>query len=341
MKDKNYLQWLAEDTDTIWWHDSADKQLMQAAIENGAVGMTTNPFLMASALYADRTGWADITSGIELFSGNAKAFELEERVGGYYCRVLEDEWKKGVEGNGGVCAQTNPCIPGNAKLMIEQMKKLAGIAPNIFIKLPATKAGIQAFEEGIALGYNMVATVSFTVPQAVEVAKAHLRGIDKARANNITPGTGVAVNMIGRLDDYIRDVVADGGLGIDESDIIQAGLACAKKTYAIFQERGYPTIFMTAAGRGIYHVTELAGANIIMSISPAIEKQLLEASPSKTEKISAPIEPDVLVRLLTIREFAKAYNEDGMAADEFITYGPTNRTLTQFVESGWNKLVNF
>ena len=34
-------------------------------------------------------------------------------------------------------------------------------------------------------------------------------------------------------------------------------------------------------------------------------------------------------------EFVKAYEPDGMKPKEFVTYGVTQRTLCQFVESGW------
>lgn len=341
MNEKNYLQWLESDTKTVWWHDSAEKGLAETAFKNGATGMTTNPLLMAAALYSDRSSWTDISNGIDALAGDEKALELEKRIGGYYCGILEPIWKKGEWGKGGVCAQVSPCRIGDADLMLAQMKTIAAFAPNIFVKLPATKTGIKVFEEGIALGFNVVATVGFTVPQALAVAQAHVRGAEKARANGLEPGKGAAVLMVGRLDDYIRDVVHDNALDIAESDIIQCGLACAKKAYDIYRQRNYPTMIMTAACRGINHVTELAGAEIIMSVSPAIEEAVLKANPKKTERIDVPINPETLEKLLTVPEFAKAYNENGMTQDEFITYGPTNRTATQFVESGWNKLISF
>jgi hypothetical protein len=43
---------------------------------------------------------------------------------------------------------------------------------------------------------------------------------------------------------------------------------------------------------------------------------------------------------MTMPEFRKAYEPDGMTLDDFIGYGVCNRTLTQFVESGWSQLEN-
>ncbi len=359
----NYLQWLAA-TDTIWWHDSADPRAADAAIQNGAVGMTTNPFLIASTLTDPRAGWTEAFSAewggpkealgakasrdegsgayardIGALSGDEKALELEMRVGARHAATFRQFW--GIKrGAGGVCVQVNPAKPGDAALMTEQVRKIGPLAPNICVKTPATHAGLVAFEEGVALGFNMVSTLSFTVAQCVAAAEAYERGAARARSNGITPGFSAAVMMLGRLDDYLRDVAADGEYGIPERAITHAGIACMKKAYGIFQERGYRTMLMSAAARGIYHITELAGANIIMSIAPSIERTLLTANPEQAQRADRPIDALVIDQLLELREFQKAYDERGMDEGDFITYGPTNRTATQFTEKGWNILLN-
>ena len=44
------------------------------------------------------------------------------------------------------------------------------------------------------------------------------------------------------LDDYLRDVAHDRKAAVEESDIRQAGLAVAKRSYAVFKERGYEAV---------------------------------------------------------------------------------------------------
>ena len=39
-------------------------------------------------------------------------------------------------------------------------------------------------------------------------------------------------------------------------------------------------------------------------------------------------------------EFVRAFEPDGMAAAEFVSYGVTQRTLTQFAES-WKQLESY
>ena len=77
---------------------------------------------------------------------------------------------------------------------------------------------------------------------------------------------------------------------------------------------------------------------MIMSIAPKIAAQWSQTSGPFAERIDEVVDSSIIRRLLTMREFAKAYEPDGMTADEFITYGSTNRTLTQFCDNGWNIL---
>ncbi len=222
--------------------------------------------------------------------------------------------------------------------MIEQGKRFAFWGSNVVIKIPATKAGLKAYEELAALGYNVAATVSFTVPQVLAFGAAFQRGAERAKAAGIQPGLGIAVLMVGRTDDYLRDVMRDTQAGCSEEDIICAGTACIKRAYGIFQEKNYDCVLMPAGCRGAYHIADLAGAKMIMSIAPKIAKLLLDVD-DFTEKIDKPVDPAVISRLQTMPEFVKAYEPNGLSEDEFIGYGATNRTLTQFCESGWNPLL--
>ncbi len=336
-----YLQWLTTKTPSIYWHDSAIRAEQLAAFENGAVGMTTNPFLINASLRSDTDFWAERLKSVEKgLSGDEKAQALIHCVTGYYAQEVRPIFDRGETGKGYVCAQTNPNKTGDVDYMIQQAKTLASWAPNIVVKLPATNAGITAYEECVAQGLNVAATVSFTVPQVLAVGAAAERGKERARKNGITPGLTIAVMMVGRLDDYLRDVAHDSCAKVEESDIVQAGVACMKKAYNIFQERGYTTYLMPAGCRGANHVTEFAGAKMIMSIAPKIVKMIAPDAPQE-ERINVPVAADVIERLMTMPEFRKAYLEDGMSREEFITFGSANRTTDQFINDGWNPLLSF
>jgi transaldolase len=147
--------------------------------------------------------------------------------------------------------------------------------------------------------------------------------------------------MIGRLDDYLRDVAHDSKADISESDIRQSGLAVSKRAYSIYKQRNYEAMLIVAALRGTYHMTELAGAEVIMSIAVPYQEMLLSDELAREERIDRPIPADVIERLSALPEFVRAYEPEGMKPKDFITYGVTQRTLSQFYEGGWKLLENF
>ena len=341
MKENKYLQWLSGNTQSIYWHDSAVQKEQVTAFENGAVGMTTNPFLINSTLNSDRPFWEESLSRLQKdLQGDDKALALIQMVTGYYADALRPIYEKGIPGKGYVCAQTNPLHTGEEDVMVAQAIVLSKWAPNIVVKLPATKAGIRAYERCVEMGINVAATVSFTVPQVLAVGAAAERGKKAAASKGITPGLTIAVMMVGRLDDYLRDVAHDNYPHVTENDIRQAGTACFKKAYSLFAQRGYDTFLMPAGCRGAYHITELAGARMIASIAPKIAEFLEDVNVFE-ERIDLPVEPGTVERLSSMAEFRKAYFEDGMDAREFITFGSTNRTTDQFINSGWNPLISY
>lgn len=340
MAENRYLKWMSGETQTVYWHDSAIVEELDAAMENGAVGMTTNPFLIASTLKAQPDFWKGVLPGVpEEVQGDERAEAWIAQVTGYLANnKLASKLGQGKYA-GYVCAQTNPTKPGDTQGMIKTAKHYASMAQNknIVVKFPATHGGLEAIEACAAEGLNVAATVSFTVPQVLAMAEAYQRGREKAIAKGIEPGIGIAVLMVGRLDDYLRDVMNDTRARATEADIIWAGTAAIKRAYGIFKEKGYDCVLMPAGCRGGYHIAQLAGGEFVCSVSPGIAKSLLN-NEDLTEKIDDPVDPAILDRLNDMAEFRKAYEPDGMKIDEFITFGSCNRTLDQFTLLGWNVL---
>jgi transaldolase len=336
MSDLSYLQWLVANTPTTWWHDSANPDELSIALANGASGVTTNPILAAQALAAQPDYWnerlQDLAPGL---SPVDRAETILKTITGHSARELMPEYERtnGVEGF--VCAQVNPADATNSTAMIETARRFNAWSPNIAIKLPVTAAGLDALEECAAEGMSITATVSFTVPQVIAVAERFRIGARRAREAGTTPGRCFAVIMIGRIDDYLRDVINDRGADIAESDIRQAGVAVCKRAYAIFEEARYEANLLVAALRGVHHMTPLAGGKLVMSVHPSNQTLLMAPDVPRQEYIAEPVADDVIERLMGIGEFVKAYEPDGMAPSDFFTYGVVQRTLTQFAHAGW------
>lgn len=337
MSADSYLNWVIENTPTAWWHDSADPVELQRGLDRGATGVTTNPFLSSLALAKNRAAWADDVNSVLAKNLNAelKAEELMRQVVMRAAAMYQPHYEKSGGRSGYVCAQVNPSRAGEREAMMSMARRFHAWAPNIAVKLPAVSAGLDVLEDCIAEGITATATVSFTVPQVLAVAERCRAGRRRAQSKSIKPGECFAVIMIGRLDDYLREVALDNKIPIGEADIRQSGLAVAKRAYKIYRERNYEAVLLVAALRGSYHLTELAGAELIMSIAPAAQEWFLAVDYPREERIEKELPSDVVQRLSAMPEFMKAYEPDGMAPKDFISYGVSQRTLCQFVEAGW------
>jgi transaldolase len=342
MSENKYLQWLGNETQSDWWHDSAIVEELEEALTNGAVGLTTNPLLIKLSLFAKPDVWRPMIKDIPAsLTATQKAEEIARIITTHLAGKLLPIFERTNGEQGFVCAQVNPTKAGDAVFMLDMARRLAKWAPNICIKLPVTAAGLSVLEECVAEGMTVCATAGFTVPQVLAVAERHMKGLERARLNGIKPGKCFAVVMVGRLDDYIRDVAQDRAANVTESDIIQAGTAVIKRAYKLFKERGYKAILMPAGMRGSYHITSLAGANMAMSVAPKIAKLVLDQEKPWALLIDEPIPVDVIDRLNSIPEFVRAYEPDGMKPEDFITYGVVQRTLSQFVEAGWLPMESY
>lgn len=123
-------------------------------------------------------------------------------------------------------------VATDAEGMLAEGRKLVGIAPNVVVKIPLTRAGLIATAQFAAEGIQTNVTLCFSAAQALLAAKAG--------ATYVSP-------FIGRLDDQ------SNGSGIELIESIRA----------IYDNYGFDTEILAASIRTPAHVTEaaLAGAD--------------------------------------------------------------------------------
>ena len=103
MNENKYLKWLSENTDTVWWHDSADPDEIAIGIANGAVGITTNPLLIKHALYNKKRPWASMLSAVPKdIAGDEKAEEIIKRISIRIAGMFEPIYRR-TDGKTGIC----------------------------------------------------------------------------------------------------------------------------------------------------------------------------------------------------------------------------------------------
>jgi transaldolase len=131
--------------------------------------------------------------------------------------------------NGPISAEVTSTDPDE---MLSQAHELAQISPNIVIKVPITKEGLQICRKLRQDDIRVNVTLCFSPAQALLAAKAD--------ATYISP-------FIGRLDDIASD-----------------GMELIRQIRVIYDNYGYTTEILAASIRGPMHVVEaaLAGADV-------------------------------------------------------------------------------
>jgi len=141
----------------------------------------------------------------------------------------------------------------------------------------------------------------------------------------------VVTIMVGRLDDWLKQVYAKDGLVFDPGYLEWAGVAAVKKAYAEFKQRGLRARVLVAAYRNALQWTELVGGDLVLSPPFAWQQRFQASGIDPEERIDTPVDPKIIEALYTMPEFRKAYDVDGMTPDEFEAFGATRKTLRQFL----------
>ena len=331
---------MTRETPTDWWNDSCDVGELASAIERGATGATSNPGIVLEVMKQDRGYWfprvRELAATNPAWSEVELAWAVVDEMAVRGAAVLSPVFEAHGGRTGRQTVQTNPAHYRDAVRMTEQAVHLAGLAPNIQVKFPATAAGMMAVEEATALGVSTMATVSFTVAQAVAAAEAAERGLDRraAEGQDVSGIAPIAVLMIGRLDDWMKVVVERDGLAVDPAAPGWAGIAVFKRTYDIFRERGYRSRLLAAATRHPLHWTELVGGDVAMTITPSWQARFDASGIVPEPRMHLPVDPAILAELTErIPDFGRAYEPDGLTPAEFDAYGATARTLRGFIGS--------
>ena len=324
---------------TDYWNDSCAVDELAYAIERGATGATSNPSIVLEVLAKERRDWEPRVRALAIDNPTWTEVELTwaivEEMAVRGAATLAPIHAREHGRKGWLSVQTNPANYTSADRMVEQGIRFASLAPNLQVKFPASAAGIEAIEEATASGVTINATVSFTVPQAIAAAEAVERGLDRLAAAGGDPGrlAPIVTIMVGRLDDWMKALVARDGLSVDPAALDWAGIAAFKRAYEIFRERGYRSRLLSAAYRHHLHWTEFVGGAVSMTIPYAWQVRFNQSGIVPFPRMDLPVEPRLIEALEAIPDFRQAYEPDGLSVPEFDRYGATVRTLRGFVKS--------
>lgn len=336
---KSPLHETVSTTATDYWNDSCSIEELTYAIANGAVGATSNPTIVGEVLKKEMHLWRDRIADL-VAGGTATedelAWQLIEEMAVKGAELLLPVFEREHGRAGRLSIQTNPKFYRDPARITEQAIYFSSLAPNMQVKAPVTRAGIQAIEDATAAGVNVNATVCFTVPQALAVGDAVERGLHRREddGEDVSSMTPVCTIMVGRLDDWLQVHADRQGILLTPGAVSWSGIACLKKSYALYQERGYRTRLLVAAYRHHLHWSEMIGGDVVLTIPYKWQLLFNDSALEVAPRFDNPVPAEIVSELYDVLpDFRRAYDADGLTVDEFDSFGATVRTLRQFIGS--------
>jgi transaldolase len=331
---------MTQTTPTCLWNDSASIEELAYSIEHGAVGATCNPVIVLGVLKKEMNIWKGrvqrLIQELPTATEDQIAWQMVREISIRAASLLEPIFQAQGGKNGRLSIQTDPRLFRDTRAIVEQAMEFSRLAPNMIVKIPVTRAGIPAIEEATYRGVSINATVSFTLPQCIAVAEAVERGLQRREkeGKEIASMGPVCTLMVGRLDDWLKVLMEKENISIDPGYLEWAGVAVLKKAYRIFRERGYRIRLLSAAFRNHMHWSEFIGADMVISPPYAWQVRFNASDIEVRSRIDEPVRAEIVDELSRkFADFRRANTEGGLSIEEFDSFGPTRRTLRQFISA--------
>jgi transaldolase len=224
------------------WIDYLSRDLLETGelarmmSEDAVVGVTSNPTIFQKAI----SGGARYDEQLKeiLAAGETDAKEiflqLSSRDIGDACELLRPIWDESKGLDGYVSWEVDPNLAYDLDATIAEARRLHEWIerPNLYVKIPATKPGIDAIEEMIASGRNINVTLIFSLQRHEEVMEAYIRGLERFVEGGGDPSTvhSVASFFVSRVDTETDNRL--DALGGDATNLKgKLGIANAKLAY--------------------------------------------------------------------------------------------------------------
>ncbi|NNH75173.1 transaldolase [Nocardia uniformis] len=231
---------------SVWLDDLSRDRIQSGNLAEliatwNVVGVTTNPTIFQGALSKGHSYDGQVR---DLAAQGADADQAVRTITTDDVRAACDvfapvfEQSQGVDGR--VSIEVDPRLAFDTDGTVAQAIELWKIVdrPNLFIKIPATEAGLPAISRVIAEGISVNVTLIFSVARYKSVMGAYLEGVANAQINGHDPAKiqSVASFFVSRVDSEIDKRLE--AIGTPEALELRgkAGIANARLAYAAYQD---------------------------------------------------------------------------------------------------------
>src|SRR3989440_4742837 len=187
MPDKSPLHELADHGQSVWI-DFLSRQLLHSGElarmmrEDAVVGVTSNPTIFQKAISQGDAYDEQLRECLEELDDPKEIYlHLTNDDVAEACDLLRPVWDEGHGQDGYVSWEVDPNLAYDYDATLAEAKRLHGLVdkPNLHVKIPATKPGLGAIEDMIALGKNINVTLIFSLERHKEVMEAYIRGLER------------------------------------------------------------------------------------------------------------------------------------------------------------------
>ena len=207
---KSRLHELAARGQSIWYdtlsrdliHTGGLKRMMD---EDAVTGVTSNPTIFQKALSSGDAYDDDLKKLLAETDDPAKVFfslALEDIRDA--CDVLKPAYDASNGVDGYVSMEVLPGLAYDTEGTFAQAQWISKEVerPNLYVKIPATMAGLPAIEDSIAHGTSINITLIFSLERYKAVVEAYLRGLERLVAGGGDPAkvASVASFFVSRVD---------------------------------------------------------------------------------------------------------------------------------------------
>jgi transaldolase len=193
------------------WIDSLSRDWLQNGTlermmeEDAVVGVTTNPTIFQKAISSGHAYDEQLREEAKEERDPKELFiRLAARDVQQACDLLRRVYDGGQGEDGYVSMEVDPRLAYDTEATTAEARRLHKLIdrPNLLVKIPATKPGLPAIEDMIAVGKSINVTLIFSLQRYTEVAEAYIRGLERlvASGGNPKPVASVASFFVSRVD---------------------------------------------------------------------------------------------------------------------------------------------
>jgi len=243
---KDPLRLLSDEGVAVWLDDLSRARLQSGNLEGlirdkAVVGVTTNPSIfqkaiVGSEIYSDQLRDLAVR-GVDVGEALRAVTTYDVRWAADVLRPVYDA-SGGIDGR--VSIEVDPRIAHETDRTVAEARALWWLVdrPNLFIKVPATKAGLPAISQLIAEGISVNVTLIFSLERYDAVMEAYVEGIERARAagRDLSRLTSVASFFVSRVDTEIDKRLDKAGSDSAKALKGKAAIANARLAYQHYEE---------------------------------------------------------------------------------------------------------